>query len=323
MNALNPIILFAYNRPLHTKLVLSALQANDLSAESELFVYIDGPRINASSEELIKINEVKRIVESEQWCKSVTVRISESNLGCRNSIISGIQDALRMYEAVIVLEDDIVTSKYFLRYMNQCLNFYKEYKSVFSISAMNLPESKLKLPADYVYDVYVSLRQLNSGWGTWRDRWSLIDWDMSFVSQLTENKDMLAAFSRGGDDLIKMLMEQVEGKIDAWDVQFTYNHFKNHAVSIIPRNSYIDNIGGDGSGTHHFDANAYLRFDLSKAKKEPRLLGVIYEDSRIINSFYNAYCERKRPLWQKVVNRLIRLLGGENVFIIKRKIYNN
>lgn len=322
MSTLNPIILFAYNRPLHTKLVLSALKANELSDESELFVYIDGPRVNASAEELIKINEVKRIVESEQWCKSVDVRISEFNLGCRNSIISGIQDAMRVYEAVIVLEDDIVTSKYFLRYMNQCLNFYKEYKSVFSVSAMNLPESKMKLPADYVYDVYVSLRQLNSGWGTWRDRWNLIDWDLSFVSQLTGNKDMLAAFSRGGDDLIKMLLEQVEGKIDAWDVQFTYNQFKNHAVSIIPRTSYIDNIGGDGSGTHHFDANTYLRFDLSKAKKEPRLLKVIYEDSRIINSFYNAYCEKKRPLWQKVVNRFIRLLGGENVFKIKKKIYN-
>lgn len=301
--------------------MLISLKANEFSKDSELFVYIDGPKLNASDEEIDKIREVTRIVESDQWCKNVNVRISEFNQGCRNSIINGITDILKVYKAVIVLEDDIVTSPYFLSYMNQCLTLYKDYKSVFSVSAMTLPEAKMKLPEDYPYDVYVSLRQLNSGWGTWRDRWNLIDWDLGFVHQLIEDKYIVAAFSRGGDDLIKMLSEQIQGVIDAWDVQFTYNQFKNHAVSIIPRFSYIDNIGGDGTGTHHLDVNTHLRFELHKAIKTPRLLEVIYEDSRIINLFYNAFTFRKRPLWQKVFNRLVRSIGGENIFTIKKKIY--
>jgi len=133
------------------------------------------------------------------------------------------------------------------------------------------------------------------------------------------NKAQIKAYSRGGDDLVRMLVEQVEGKSDAWDIQFTYNHFINHAVSIIPRYSYVDNIGGDGSGTHHFDGNNVLRFDINKALAEPKLLDVLYEDSRIINAFYNAFCEKKRPLWQKAINFIGRKLGMKPPLSLRRK----
>ena len=118
-----------------------------------------------------------------------------------------------------------------------------------------------------------------------------------------------------------MIKEQLDGKSDAWDIQFTYNHFIHHALSVLPRYSYIDNIGGDGSGTHHLDSNASLHFDLNKAIRSPRLPSKVYEDKDIINRFYNAYCATKRPLWQKLINRISRLVGGKNVFVIKKKIY--
>ena len=318
---LYPIILFTYNRPWHTEQVLQALKKNELADKSHLIVFVDGPKGNIGAEQMDKINQVRELVKSKKWCGSVEYHIAEQNIGCRNSIIAGISQVLQKYEAAIILEDDIVTSPYFLRFMNTCLDYYRNYKSVFSVSGMTLPENRFKLPADYSYDVYVSLRQLNSGWATWSDRWKLINWELDFVSDFTSDKNKTIAYSRGGDDLIPMLMEQVEGKSDAWDIQFTFNQFKNHAVSILPRKSYITNIGGDGSGTHHLDKNATLKFDLDEAIKEPRLLDVIYEDTRIINAFYNAFCATKRPLWQKVINRISRMLGGKNVFVIKKKIY--
>jgi len=321
MKNLYPIILFVYNRPWHTEQVLQALQKNELADQSHLIIYADGAKLDATDEQKKQIEKVREVVQKEQWCKTVEYRFAKQNIGCRNSIIAGITEVLKEYEAAIILEDDIVTSPYFLRFMNTTLNFYKDKKSVYSISGMTLPSTRFQLPGDYVYDVFVSLRQLNSGWGTWSDRWLPIDWELDFVSSFIENEAMKNAYIRGGDDLIRMLLEQVEGKSDAWDIQFTYNHFKNHAVSIIPRFSYVDNIGGDGSGTHHFDNNQGLRFDIEQALENPRLLDIIYEDKRIINAFYNAFTSKKRPLWQKAINRLSRLLGGKNIFIIKKKIY--
>ena len=320
-NILAPIILFAYNRPWHTEQVLNALKSNELADQSHLIIFVDGPKDNATSEQIQKIEEVKQLVHKDNWCGKVDYHFAEQNIGCRNSIIQGITKVLHQYPAAIILEDDIVTSPYFLRFMNTCLDYYGNYKSVFSISGMTLPESCFSLPSDYPYDVYVSLRQLNSGWATWTDRWDLINWELDFVSDFTKDRNKTKAYSRGGDDLIPMLMEQVEGKSDAWDIQLTYNQFRNHAVSILPRKSYITNIGGDGSGTHHLDRdNSYL-FDLKYAIKDPLLIDVIYEDKRIINSFYNAYCAKKRPLWQKIINKITMLLMQKRFFVIKKKIY--
>lgn len=317
-----PIILFAYNRPLHTEQVLQALKKNELADQSHLIIYVDGPKDGTAVEQVQQIEEVRRVVQQEQWCATVEYHFAEKNIGCRDSIIQGITQVLEQYEAAIILEDDIVTSPYFLSYMNKCLNFYKNYKSVFSISGMTLPENQFKIPNDYNYDVYVSLRQLNSGWGTWSDRWELIDWDLSFVGELLNQKSVSQAYKRGGDDLLKMLLEQVDGKSDAWDIQFTYNQFKYHAVSIVPRYSYIDNIGGDGLGTHHLDSDVSYRFDVNCAIKDPHLLDVIYEDKRIINAFYNAFCNVKRPIWQKAINRISRLLYNKRIFVIKKKVYD-
>lgn len=321
MNTLVPIILFAFNRPWHTEQVLKALKKNVLADQSHLIVFVDGPKSNASTEQIQKIQEVQQIVKSDQWCGSVEYHFADLNIGCRDSIIAGISYVLSQYDAAIILEDDIVAAPCFLNYMNQCLEFYRNIKTVFSISGMSLNENKFSLPKDYQYDVYFSHRQLNSGWATWADRWNLIDWRIDALSDMINDKRLLENFARGGDDLIPMILEQIQGKSDAWDIQFTYNHFIHHALSLIPRFSYIDNIGGDGSGTHHFDNNTSLHFDLRKAIEHPVLPDKVYEDKEIINAFYNVFCKKKRPIWKKIINRISRLLGGKNVFVIKKKIY--
>jgi hypothetical protein len=320
LNKLAPIILFAYNRPWHTEQVLIALKNNHLAEQSHLIVFVDGYKVTSTLEERQNIEEVRRVVQKEKWCGSVEYYISETNLGCRNSIIAGISKVFVTYEAAIVLEDDIITSPYFLKYMNLTLNYYKERKSVFSISGHNLPESRLQIPNDYAYDVYVSHRLLNWGWGTWSDRWSQTKWDKMDIPAFLGQSQQVKAFNRGGDDLSRMLLEEFEGKSDAWDIQFAYTHFINHAVSIVPCHSYIKNIGLDGTGTH-VPKGTLMDNHLSLAVSEPRLLDVIYEDSRIINAFYNAYCEKKRPLWKKTINFIWRKLWMRPPFIIKQKVY--
>jgi len=140
LKQLYPIILFAYNRPWHTEQVLIALKNNQLADQSHLIIFVDGPKDTATPEQRRNIEEVRQVVHKEKWCGSVEYHIAETNIGCRNSIIQGISMVLEKHEAAIVLEDDIVTSPYFLKYMNLTLNYYKERKSVFSVSGVTLPE---------------------------------------------------------------------------------------------------------------------------------------------------------------------------------------
>jgi len=317
---LSPIILFVYNRPWHTEQVLQALKQNELANQSELIIYVDGPKEHATPDQIIKIEEVKRIVSCEQWCKKVEIHIAEKNIGCRNSIIKGISDVLQSHEAVIILEDDIVTAPCFLHYMNIALDYYKSKKSVFSISGYNFPENTFPIPLDYEYDVYVSPRLLNWGWGIWRDRWQQVDWDKKYIPEFLTKKNQVEAFNRGGEDLSKMLLEEYEGKTDAWDIQLAYSHFINHAVSIVPCRSYTENIGLDGTGVHCTTSNSFKN-DLNFSVYHPRLLDVLFEDKRILNLLYSLYYPKKRLLWKKIINRLSRILGGKNIFILKKKVY--
>lgn len=317
---LSPIVLFVYNRPIHTEHTLNALMHSDLADESILYIYADGAKKNATEEQLLNIQEVRRIIHSKQWCKHVNIIESDINKGLANSIKTGVTEIVNKFDKVIVLEDDLITSKAFLSYMNKALDYYAERKSVFSISAYNLPKKSMPIPDDYEFDVYVNLRNSSWGWATWADRWTQIDWGSSTYNTILKSNEMQKSFNRGGDDLFDMLIEQQNKTLNVWAILFTLSHFNNHAVSIVPTISYVDNLGLDGSG-ENCSISESLRNESLNLNSNPKFLPVIYQDKRFINAFYNAYCATKRPLWQKLINRISRLVGCKNIFVIKKKIY--
>lgn len=317
---LAPIVFFAYNRPAHTTYSLQSLFKNHLASESTLFIYCDGPKPGATVESLKNIKEVRRIVKEKQWCKEVKIIEADSNIGLAESIRTGVSEVIQINGKVIVLEDDIICSPAFLNFMNIALNHYEKRKTVFSITGYNLPHSKMQIPSDYNYDVWVCLRNGSWGWATWEDRWEHIDWDLSAFDTLQLNKYMQEAFNRGGEDVFPMLQAQKSNFLNIWSIQFTLAHFVNHAVSIVPTISYVDNIGLDGSGDNCSTNQSFRNKNLNN-NIHPRLIDVLYEDKRLINSFYSASYPKKRPLWKKISNKISRMMGGNNLFRIKKKVY--
>jgi hypothetical protein len=321
MAELAPIVLFAYNRPEHLAKTLYSLSQNRLADKSTLYIYCDGPKINCNEEELKKIAKVRETAKEKQWCKTTIVIEAELNKGLAASIKNGITEIIEQYGKVIVLEDDLILSSLFLTYINKALIFYIDKKSVFSISAFNYPSTKMPIPDDYHYDVFVSLRNSSWGWATWNDRWKQIDWNVSLYSTMIENKHIQEAFNRGGDDVFGLLQMQQSGKLNIWSIQFTLAHFVNHAISIAPVISYVDNNGLDGSGENCSIQTSLGNKTLNNLENI-RFLDILYEDKRIINAFYNVNCRKKRPLWQKIANRMLRIIGRQNIFVIKNKIYH-
>jgi len=321
-NNLAPIVLFVYNRPWHTEQTLNALMQNEQASESTLYIYCDGGKVDATEEQKQNIIEVGKVVRKKQWCKEVFIIVSKQNKGLANSIISGVTEVIDKHGKVIVLEDDLITSMFFLKYMNNALNYYQNRKTVFSISADRPLYNHFQIPKDYEYDVFVSLRFYSYGWATWIDRWKSVDWTLDFIVDYLNKPWQIEAFNRGGEDLNKMLIMQLNHKIDSWAIRFVFAHYVNHAVAILPCVSYIDNIGCDGSGIHSGYKGLQYRKNISDAIRNPIFLDVLYEDKRIINSFYSAYYPKKRPFWKKIINRLCRIVGRKNVFFIKKKVYN-
>lgn len=334
---LAPVIIFNYNRPDHSLRTWEALAQNEFAAQSELYLYCDGPkeRLAFSGERLARYDAYVSKIEETQLLakqyaidavkdgkfKAVHVVCSEKNKGLANSIIGGVTDVFNKNGRVIVLEDDLLTSPYFLKYMNEALDKYESYPSVFSVSANRPPVSKMAIPADYEYDVFVSLRPFSTGWATWKNKWERIDWSLDYLEDFLKHPEQIKAFNRGGDDLTNMLLLQRDHKIDSWAIRFSFQLFYHHAVAILPCIPYVDNIGFDGTGIHSGNDEHDYRNNVSLAPANPRMPDVIYEDERIINAFYSYYSRVKRPWWQKVINTIYRKIGKKAPFVIKKKVY--
>ncbi|MGJ7035738.1 sugar transferase [Anoxybacillus eryuanensis] len=281
MNKLAPIILFVYNRPNETLKTIEALKNNELAAESDLFIFSDAPK-NRNQEE--KVNEVRKIIDNIEGFKSVTVFKSDYNRGLSSSIINGVTSIIKEFGKVIVLEDDLITSQYFIRFMNEALDYYYVNKEIWSISGYT---PKLTFPADYKASIYIVPRACSWGWGTWRDRWEHIDWNITDYENFKKDKEKRQKFNLAGNDMSRMLDEQIKGYIDSWAIRWCYNQFKYGTYTVYPRTSFINNIGLKGDATHgsfnsKFETDLAMSYDI-----EFENVGLNYEILEQYSSYYN------------------------------------
>lgn len=250
ISELAPIILFAFIRVDTLNKVIEALQDNKLAKYSSLYIFIDGPR-NESDKAYIKI--VYEYCSNITGFKEVLIHQNYENLGVDASEIKHINEIFKEHQKAIIIEDDIITAPNFLSYMNQALDFYKDNEKVMSIAGNGL---KINRPQDYHYDTYSYNRSSSWGWGTWKDRWNSVDWDVKDWYSFSKNGKAIKKFNSGGSDMFKMLKNAVNGE-GMWDIKFAYSQFRQNKVTIYPFLSKTKNVGfGDNESTHCKDKSS-------------------------------------------------------------------
>jgi hypothetical protein len=302
------IALFAYNRPEHTLRTLQALARNRLAEFSELVAFVDGPNRETDRE---RIEQVHRVIARVDKFRTVTVVGANVNQGCRQSLINGITSVLAEHDRVIVVEDDLNTSPYFLTFMNVCLDRYSDERAVFSVCGYSPPPYILKLPRAYPYDVYFSPRFSSWGWATWADRWRAYHGDRGAAHEVLNGGPLQWNFARAGTDLPWLLKLVQEGQLDTWDLDWTVAHFRHQALALTPVRSHVDNIGLDYSGTHTAPVR-WLRVDPLDAGERLRLPPFPFVDRRIEAAVARTY--HPPSLHERLAGRLHRLLSGQGRF---------
>lgn len=264
MIMLAPVVLFVYNRLDHTTRVLETLAKNTLAKDTELYVFSDAAK---SENGLEKVNAVREYIRRMDWhenFRNVTIVEAEKNKGLAKSVIGGVSEIIEKYGKVIVIEDDLVLSPYFLSYMNDALDYYEEDEKIWAISGYSFPMRSLK---NYDHDIFYSYRGCSWGWATWKDRWSTVDWNVNDYAELLNNTERQKLFNRGGNDLVNMLRLQMEGKIDSWAIRWVYAQSKQDMYTVYPKYSYLGNGGCDGSGTHSGNNDSYYT-DIKQSKEK-------------------------------------------------------
>ncbi len=297
-----PIALFVYNRLDHLKSTVEALKRNKLSMLSDLIVFSDGAKLG----EEIAVHEVRNYIRSIDGFKSIKILEQSTNIGLAESIIKGVSLILEKSDRVIVIEDDIITSEYFLEYMNTALNLYSNEKKVFHVSGY-LPNISLDA------DEHVFLKPASCwGWGTWKDRWSNFNNDSEyFLAKFNANKDLIKEFNHNNSyDYFSHLRLNHEGKLKTWAIFWYLSIFFKKGICLHPKVSYTRNIGHDGTGQnckedHRFDVNLAD----TNAYKFPEKLEI---NEKAEQRLINFYLGLKITVTKRLVIKLYKLLNIKN-----------
>jgi hypothetical protein len=240
---MKPIAFFAYKRPTHTSQSLGSLARNEGAEESTLFIFCDGPK-GPEDEEAVR--QTREVVRSKQWCGTVYVIERENNLGCANSIISGVTSVCDEYGCVIVLEDDLDLSPFFLDYMKRALDLYRDDDRVMQISGHMFPV-ELHETTDAIFLPFTT----TIGWATWQLAWRHFDPYMSGYEKLRKDKRLRYKFNLSGAyPYYEMVESQMNGQIDSWGIRWYLSTFLFGGLTLHPTHSLVRHMGFDEYGTH-------------------------------------------------------------------------
>lgn len=303
---LAPITVFVYNRPWHTRQTIEALEKNKLVKKSELFIFSDGPKNEKDKQ---KVEKVRKYIKEINGFKRVTITERQKNLGLANSIIAGVTEIINKYGKIIVLEDDLLTSPYFLKFMNEGLNFYEKEKKVISIHGFiypvkfNLPETFFIRGADCL------------GWSTWKRGWDLFEHDgIKLLAELKKRKLTHKFDFSGSYPYTRMLIDQVNRKNDSWAIRWYASAFLKGKLTVYPGRSLIFHNGNDDSGTN-FGKSDYLDVELSL---QPIEIGKIplKESKEALNLIADYIISTFHKKWS--IKDLYRKIGKLIVFLFSK-----
>lgn len=299
-----PIVIFSYDRPDHLSKVLTALAKNDLADQSVLYIYCDGAKDTASDEQRERIVRNREVAHAATGFKELHVVERPKNIGLKDNIVGAVTEIVNRYGRIITLEDDIITSVGFLRYMNDALECYKDEERVMHISAYMWPH-RWPLPETFFYEVPYP----GGGWATWKRAWIHYSDEAHELYEYWHTR--WPEFNKfGGDYLQKQLEANHNGTMRTWFIKWHAVMLRMGALTLYPCQSLTNNIGFDDMATNCYATNKFDVLDLANyIDVKPRPLKESWLGANEIYAFYQGrwYNKRRREATMRKILKFFHL----------------
>jgi|WetSurMetagenome_2_1015567.scaffolds.fasta_scaffold02779_2 hypothetical protein len=240
-----PVALFVFKRPDTTRRVFEAISK---VRPARLLLIADGPRQDKEGE-AEACRQVRDIVTRVDWPCEVFKNFSESNLGCQERMISGLNWVFSLVEEAIILEDDCLPDLSFFPFCQELLEKYRGDSRIAYISGDNLVHRYTKIADSYFFSRIGGIW----GWATWRSEWQRYDRNLRDWPKLREEKILAEVFDQ--PEAVTLwtnifnLMHENRGP-NTWDYQWVYTNLTNNSLSIVPKVNLVANIGFGEGATH-------------------------------------------------------------------------
>jgi len=306
IGTLAPIVLFVYCRPWHTRQTVEALRKNELASQSELFVFSDGPKDNKVGE---KVNEVRNYIRTIDGFKKITIIERDVNWGLANNIIDGVTKIVNEYGKIIVLEDDLVTSPYFLKFLNEGLEIYKNDYKVCQIVGYSYFEKYKEI---YQLDDILFIKGADClGWATWDRAWKYFNPNSKDLLMQLEKRNLINEFNwDGAYDYYSMLKSEAQGKINSWAIRWLASASLNDLYTLYPTKSLVLHIGNDEGGTNYLRSNKKDPLIVPLSKNPVRLKKIeVAQLENAKKAYIDFLSQYKISFVKKCIVRLLKLLN--------------
>ena len=270
-----PILLISFNRPKHTRRVLSAvIEAHP----QDLYVFQDGVRAS-HPEDAENCKGVRAVIDSMVAGTGIQLHtfFPDHNLGCGPGPAAAITWFFDNVTQGIILEDDAIPHPDFFAFAADMLEKYASDESVMAIGSMKITD---KVYGDGSY-YFSKMNHTLCAWATWRRAWKLFDYRLLDFS----TKDLDRCLKEYGARLREReywqeRLEEIHKNAlndTSWDQQFWMSIWKHHGKGILPNANLSTNIGFDQFGTHTCDPSS----PASNTELEP-ILPIIHPSSQEI-----------------------------------------
>lgn len=260
---LAPVAMFVYNRADNARQTLEALMRNTLASQTDLFVFCDGGRDEKSWKAVNFLRRMLREMREDALknhrLRSFTLVEREKNIYLEENILQGIAQVMKDHDRIIVLEDDIVTGPYFLQWMNEGLDMYKDNPRVMHIAGF----THLSLPQGVEgKDFYFTPHMSGWGWATWRDTWQ------AHFRHFENREQALEGFSTQQIKEIEYdgefpCLKHLDARPIPWDVCWEIAIKKAEGLCLTPCRTLVKNVGLY-NGTHFFSSRLIQHFSYDR-----------------------------------------------------------
>lgn len=296
-----PILLFAYNRLHHLKACVSSLLANRLAEQSDIYIFADGPKDETDRE---GVGQVRDYLHTITGFRHITIVERTENWGLAKSIIDGVTKTLEQYDRVIVVEDDLILASYFLQFMNDALEVYKDEERVGHIQACDFTENP-SLPETFLIKWTGSW-----GWATWRRAWKHFNPNGQELLAELKRRNLTRQFDFNGHyGYTRMLSRQIEGRNDSWAIRWNASLFLKDILSLNVGRSLVKNNGFDGSGTNCGGGGLFDSTLWTAPLNVERIQPIV--ENQMTRHVYEQYYRRTNSVWAKAFRRIKRTIKGD------------
>ena len=299
--SLAPIVIFTYNRPIHTRETIASLLKNQYADKSDLIIYSDAPKNDTIAQGAF---ETRQYIHSITGFQSVRIIERETNFGLANNIIDGVTSIVNEFGKVIVMEDDLLTSPYFLKFINEALDKYENDYDIVSVHGYLYPV-KENAPENFLLKHTDSL-----GWGTWKSAWKTFDPDGAKLLNELKKRNLIHEFNFNSSyNFIKMLENQVAGRNNSWAIRWYASAFLAGKLSLFPNKSLVYHNGNDYLGTNCDDSEDWLDVELSD--KEINLIEIPIRENLEVRSIYERFFKSIKGSFLKRLKKKIKSIYGK------------